>query len=91
VFNRLDYDTQREISELGRGRPPGALGHALEVTPEAVEFLIRESSHKTLGARPMRGTVEPYLQKAIAERVIAGSVSSGYIQVSDCHRRLVLK
>lgn len=95
VFNRLDYETQREISELNLIRDEvarlHALGHALEVTPEAVEFLIREGFHKTLGARPMRGTVERYLQEAIAERVIAGGVSSGQLVVSDGQVRLVLR
>jgi len=61
VFNRLPYAIQREICELMIGREVGRLnhlGHRLTVTPETVELLVLEGFHRTLGARPMRNTVE---------------------------------
>src|SRR5476649_702467 len=57
VFTRLNFKMQREICELminyevERLREMGCL---LTVEPDALEFLIRQGFHRTLGARPMR-------------------------------------
>ena len=59
--------TTTESPRIGGG---GWLGYPVETTPEAVEFLIRRGYHKTLGARPMRATVERFLQDAITESVL---------------------
>ncbi|RRK02006.1 ATP-dependent Clp protease ATP-binding subunit [Opitutaceae bacterium TAV3] len=73
VFNRLSYDVQRGICEhmiaLEQTRLR-AVGHAIEVTEADVETILREGYHKTLGARPMRTTVERYLQTAAMERLV---------------------
>src|SRR5437868_3868282 len=63
VFNRLTYPIQRAICELmiqREGNRLAALGHSLTIDEPAVEFLIRTGFHRTLGARPMRNTVERY-------------------------------
>jgi ATP-dependent Clp protease ATP-binding subunit ClpA len=65
VFNRLPYAIQREICELLIGYEVKRLhrmGHALVVEPSTVENLVREGFHRTLGARPMRNTVDRFLQ-----------------------------
>ena len=67
VFNRLAFATQRAIcesmiaAELAR---LAGLGYCVEVSAEAVEFLIRQGYHRTLGARPMRRAVERYMLPA---------------------------
>src|SRR5258706_1096244 len=69
VFNRLPYAIQREICELMIGREVerlNQLGHKLVIEPATVEILVREGFHRTLGARPMRNTVDRYLQEAVA-------------------------
>jgi len=69
VFNRLPYAIQREICELMIGREVerlNQLGHKLVIEPATVENLVREGFHRTLGARPMRNTVDRYLQEAVA-------------------------
>lgn len=73
VFNRLPYAIQREICELTIGREVKRLhwlGHNLIVEPSAVENLVREGFHRTLGARPMRNTVDRFLQGMAAERCL---------------------
>jgi ATP-dependent Clp protease ATP-binding subunit ClpB len=65
VFNRLPYTIQREICELMIGREVNRLnrlGHNLVIEPANVEKLVREGFHRTLGARPMRNTVDRFLQ-----------------------------
>lgn len=68
VFNRLPYAVQREICEHmiahEQARLRG-LGHAVDVSLEDFERLLREGHHKTLGARPMRVVVERHLQSAV--------------------------
>jgi ATP-dependent Clp protease ATP-binding subunit ClpB len=65
VFNRLPYAIQREICELMISREVkrlNELGHNLIVEAATVEQLVREGFHRTLGARPMRNTVDRFLQ-----------------------------
>ena len=69
VFNRLPYAIQREICELMIGREVerlGRLGHNLVVESATVETLVRDGFHRTLGARPMRNTVDRFLQELAA-------------------------
>ena len=69
VFNRLPYTIQREICELMIGREVerlNGLGHDLAVEAATVETLVREGFHRTLGARPMRNTVDRFLQEMAA-------------------------
>jgi ATP-dependent Clp protease ATP-binding subunit ClpA len=70
VFNRLPYVIQREICELMIGREVerlNQLGHDLPVEPDTVETLVRAGFHRTLGARPMRNTVDRFLQEHAAK------------------------
>lgn len=91
VFARLDFTTQREICErmiaLECDRL-GTLGHHLRLVPAAVEFLLREGYHKTLGARPLRGAIERYLQDAIAAALLTGRTTSGRLDVGGTRDRL---
>ena len=70
VFNRLSYTVQREICELMIAREVerlDRLGYTLDVGPATVEKLVRAGFHRTLGARPMRNTVDRFLQETIAD------------------------
>lgn len=93
VFARLDYASQREIcAQLIAGECDrlAALGHAVSVAPDAVEFLIREGHSTKLGARPMRGAVERFLQDAIAADLLAGRPGTGRLIVHAKRDRLAL-
>jgi ATP-dependent Clp protease ATP-binding subunit ClpB len=73
VFNRLPYAIQREICELMITKEVerlNRLGHQLAVKAETVELLVREGFHRTLGARPMRNTVDRYLQQQVSETLL---------------------
>jgi len=73
VFNRLPYTIQREICELMIEREVerlNRLGHSLIVEPASVEILVREGYHRTLGAKPMRNTVDRYLQQHVSEALL---------------------
>lgn len=68
VFQRLAYGTQREICEKmiqSEAERLKSLGHEVSISPALVEEMIREGYHRTLGARPMRNTVERRLQELV--------------------------
>ena len=74
VFNRLPYSIQREICELMINREVerlNALGYKLNIEADTIEALVREGYHRTLGARPMRNTVDRFLQEIATERLLA--------------------
>lgn len=74
VFNRLPYAIQREICELMIDREVqrlNRLGHNLTVECDTIERLVREGFHRTLGARPMRNTVDRFLQQAVADAALS--------------------
>ena len=73
VFNRLPYAIQREICELMISREVNRLnqlGYELIVEATTVEALVRAGFHRTLGARPMRNTVDRYLQEEVSELLL---------------------
>lgn len=75
VFNRLPFSVQREICEqmiVAEVERLSSLGYEIAVAGGVVELLIREGYHKTLGARPMRATIERRLQEAVAVQALAG-------------------
>jgi ATP-dependent Clp protease ATP-binding subunit ClpB len=85
VFAPLAPATRREIctlcvaAETARLR---GLGHDLQVSNEALEFLLREGFHPHLGARPLRAAVERHLQHAVVESLLARGSASGPVVVS---------
>jgi len=94
VFARLQFETQREICELMIEREQARLlrlGYPVETTPEAVEFLIRRGYHKTLGARPMRATVERFLQDAITQSLLHNDGGCGRLAVASEQDRLTFR
>lgn len=80
VFARLSYETQREIcaqmvaTEVSRLR---LCGHETQVTEGVIELLIRQGYHRMLGARPMRQTVERFLQDLIVDQILRNEVTQG--------------
>ncbi len=82
VFARLSPDVQREIAELHLANEVARLksvGFDLEVSREALEFLIREGFHPQFGARPLRQTIERQLQDAVVRSLFSSGVASGTI------------
>jgi len=91
VFARLGPDVQREICDLEVRRETErlrGLGYDLEVSREALEFLMREGFHPQLGARPLRKTVERQLQDAVMRELFTRGSASGSLGVEQKSRRL---
>ncbi len=82
VFARLAPDVQREIAGLHLANEVARLksvGFDLQVSSEALEFLIREGFHPQMGARPLRQTVERHLQDAVVRGLFACGSGAGRV------------
>jgi ATP-dependent Clp protease ATP-binding subunit ClpA len=94
VFARLTPGVQREICALEVHRETErlrGLGYDLQVSAEALEFLVREGFHSQLGARPLRKTVERELQDAIVRQLFSSGVAHGFVFPDPMRRRLELR
>lgn len=82
VFARLAPDVQREITHLHLANEVARLksvGFDLEVSSEALEFLIREGFHPYFGARTLRQTIERRLQDAVVRKLFSSGIGSGRV------------
>ena len=94
VFARLAPDVQREICALEVSRETARLrelGYDLVVSRAAMEFLIREGFDPTLGARPLRKTVERQLQDAVVRDLFHSGCGAGHVVCDLAARRLVIE
>lgn len=89
VFARLSPEVQREICALRiadeTARLKG-LGYDLDVSREALEFLVREGFDPHVGARRLRQTVERHLRDAVVRELLQRGVARGVI-IPDAERR----
>jgi len=86
VFARLSPSTQREIASLMVARETArlrGLGHDLEVSGEALEFLLREGFDPHLGARPLRGVIERQLQDLVVHELIHSGHARGRVVLAS--------
>ena len=94
VFKPLPFDIQIEIAQITVAQQLEIFRQKgfdnLEVHPNAVEFLVRNGFHRTLGARPMKQVVSKSLGDAVAASVLAGIHPSGTFDVMPNHSALVL-
>jgi ATP-dependent Clp protease ATP-binding subunit ClpA len=94
VFARLGPDVQREICALEVARETKrlrGLGYDLEVSHQALEFLIVEGFHPNFGARPLRKAVERQLQDAVVRELLAAGRGAGLLVPDQASRRLVIQ
>jgi ATP-dependent Clp protease ATP-binding subunit ClpA len=84
VFRPLSLEFQRAIGqlaideELARFR---GIGYDLSISPEAFEFMVRRGIHKTLGARPMKKTVQKLMGDCVVKALLGKRRACGKITV----------
>ncbi|HON46873.1 MAG TPA: AAA family ATPase, partial [Kiritimatiellia bacterium] len=85
VFRKLDKEDVVKILdiELAKLRERlAAKSITLEPDEAATEFLVNKGFDPALGARPLRRTVERYLEDRLAEELLRGVLTAGVIEVS---------
>jgi len=80
VFRPLTREDLYKILDLevaGVRKRVGEQGYFIELTREAGEFLIEKGFDPIFGARPLRRTIQRYLEDSLAEEIIAAKFKAG--------------
>ena len=80
MFNALDKDNikgivQVELQKL-LDRMKG-LGYSLRITDKAKDFIAEKGYDKQFGARPLKRTIQHFIEDEIAEKIVLGEVREG--------------
>lgn len=73
IFRPLQQDALLHVIELEVAKLQARLKRrdiVLELTPEAKKFLVDKGFQPEMGARPLRRTIEEYLEDPLAEKVL---------------------
>ena len=94
VFNRLDFDAQREIAQVHLRKVlkhMAALGHRLEVDQSIIGPIIDRGYSEQLGARPMRNAARKAVRQAVRDAVFARKSGHGTIRYDRLGQRFYLE
>ena len=79
IFNELNRNDIRQIVDIELSRlfkRVEAMGRNVSVTPAAKDFLADKSYDSKYGARPLRRTIQKYVEDELAQKIVEGSDSS---------------
>jgi ATP-dependent Clp protease ATP-binding subunit ClpC len=95
VFHKLSREQVYRIIDLMIMRIETQLenqGVSVELTDSAREFLINKGYDSVMGARPMRRSIQNYIEDPISEKIIAGEVKPGHrIKISAADDEMVFE
>lgn len=80
VFRALDIEDMHKIVRILLEQVEMRLKRRnihLKFSQEAMEFLIEKGFDPSLGARPLRRTIQRYVEDPLAELVLRGSIHEG--------------
>ncbi|PHV69822.1 ATP-dependent Clp protease ATP-binding subunit ClpC [Sporanaerobium hydrogeniformans] len=81
VFHPLTTENIRSIADVMiknlLKRISKNIGIELELTEEALEFLAKKGYDKTYGARPLRRTIQTYIEDKLSDEILEGKVKEG--------------
>ncbi len=82
VFKPLTKESLVKIIDIEIKEVAGRLkeqGIKIEISPEAVEFLIEKGFDPVFGARPLKRTIQRFLEDPLSEEIIAGKFKEGSV------------
>jgi ATP-dependent Clp protease ATP-binding subunit ClpC len=95
VFKSLSREHLYEIVKLEIQEVANRLREReilIELTPQAMDFLISKGFDPVFGARPLKRTIQRYLEDPLAEEIIAGHYkSASRIMIDGDNDRLSFK
>ncbi|MDE5639352.1 MAG: AAA family ATPase, partial [Odoribacter sp.] len=89
IFNSLSKEDIHKIIDIelsGLIKRVQELGYAVKISDAAKEFLTEKGYDPQYGARPLKRAIQKYLEDALAEVIIKGTVSEGSILEVDCDK-----
>jgi ATP-dependent Clp protease ATP-binding subunit ClpC len=90
VFKKLDRGDVVKILEIELGKVRQRLeakSIRMELDADATEFLVNKGFDPSLGARPLRRTVERFLEDPLAEELLRGVLTEGVIEAVAAENR----
>jgi len=95
VFRQLDKEDLQKIIDIEIGYVAQRLHEqnmSLEVTPEAKDFLIEKGFDPVFGARPLKRTIQRFLEDPLAQDIISKKFKDGSkIKVSRKNDELIFE
>ena len=80
MFNALDKENIKGIVEVELEKlleRMKGLGYSLRLTEKAKEFIAEKGYDKQYGARPLKRTIQRYIEDEIAEKIVLSEVRKG--------------
>ncbi|MGL6173419.1 MAG: ATP-dependent Clp protease ATP-binding subunit [Cellulosilyticaceae bacterium] len=81
VFHPLSTEDIRNIAEIMIKtliqRISKNVGVQIDLTKEAIDFLAQKGYHQTYGARPLRRTIQSYIEDKLSDSILDGKVREG--------------
>ncbi len=84
IFHELSKDNIMQIVDIelkGLYERIEAMGHTLNITPAAKQFIANKSYDSQYGARPLRRSLQKYVEDELAELIISSEIK-GNSQIS---------
>jgi ATP-dependent Clp protease ATP-binding subunit ClpA len=92
VFTELNRDELRQIIALMLDEvrtEAEQKGISLSFTQELVEFILEKGYDPKYGARPLRRTIQKYIEDELTEQFFLGSIKSGTSVVADVNDGMI--
>lgn len=86
VFHSLTEENLKEIVTILMSDVTKRLGERdlqLEITPEAMKFLVKEGSDFIMGARPLKRAIQRLIEDPVSDLILKGDAKEGKIIKAD--------
>ena len=86
TFDQLDLEAINRIIDIelkGLYKRVDDLGYHLEITPEAKNFVASKGYDVQFGARPLKRSIQTYIEDLLAERILSDELALGDTIVID--------
>jgi ATP-dependent Clp protease ATP-binding subunit ClpC len=94
VFHPLSREHIAQIVTILLKEVQRRLGDEVRLTPAAVDFLVEHGYDQNYGARPLKRSIQRYIEDPLSEKILTGEFGRGdeiEVDVSEDKERLVFR
>ena len=94
VFHPLDREHIAQIVTILMREVQRRLGDEVRLTPAALDFLVEKGYDQNFGARPLRRSIQRYIEDPLSERILLGDFGRGdeiEVYVAEDKERLAFR
>jgi len=80
IFHQLNKDDTRQIAKIlirSLAKRIAENGIQMQISESALDFLAEKGYDKEYGARPLKRTIQKYLEDKLSEEILKGSITKG--------------